>query len=599
MAVFQGNLRDTEFVLWEYLQVADILEQGPFSHVQEQDAKMILAEALRFAENVSGELYVEGDRQGCLYQDGKVITPYRYKEAYQKYIESEWHTIAVDPEDGGAGLPPSIVWAITEFLTASNIALKGLTAGADFGNIIKICGTQQQIQRFCPGLFSGRWGGAMALTEPDAGSDVGAIKTKARKIEGEIYAIEGTKRFITCGDQDISENIITLALARVEGAPSGTEGLSMFIIPKIWVNRNGSLGEMNDVGCAGIEHKMGLKASPTCQMNYGENGQCRGILVGNQEGIGMKQMFHLINTARMLTGVQALGQATSAYFHALNYAKTRLQGRDIAKSSDKNASRIPIIEHPDVKRMLLEQKSKLEGMRGLILKTAHLMDQTLISKSKGTPGEEGLIDILTPIIKAYCSEEAFQSNNLALQVLGGSGYCMDYPIEQYLRDTRITSIYEGTTHIQAMDFIRKARAKQGKYLSALFKEIETVRWRLQEGGAFQEEAELLAGALGVVNAQAELMLKYSHENIKRMALHANNFLLSVSETLVASILLDMAVVAQEKRERQLPSDDAFFYTGKIYSAKFYTHYILPNVFSRQRIMATPDTSALDIAVASF
>ncbi len=599
MGYYRGSLRETEFVLFDYLKADEMFGKNPYAHIDRDGARMMLAEALKFAEEVIGELAVVGDRQGCTFRDGEVITPPGFKEACRKFVEAEWHQVFVDPEDGGPGLPPSLAWAITEFFTAAGIGFKGLVSGGEYGVIIKMCGTPDQVRRFCPGLFSGRWSGAMALTEPDAGSDVGAIKTRARKIEGDVYAIEGTKRFITCGEQDVSENIITLALARVEGAPPGTRGLSMFIIPKIWVNEDGSLGERNDVVCTGIENKLGIRASATCQMSYGENGNCRGILAGGQEGAGMKQMFLLLNMARMLTGVQAVGQAYSAYLHSLAYARERLQGSDLKEFMNKNAPRVPIIRHPDVRRMLLEQKSKLEGMRGLILKVARCMDAVKSLGPEKAQKEQGMVEILTPVVKGYCSEEAFNCNNLALQVLGGSGYCSDYPVEQSLRDTRITSIYEGTTHIQAMDLVRKMGMGGGAHLFALLGEVESFIGLSLAEKFMEKEVGMLSGALESVKNQARMMAGFFAENIYLVGLHANSLLFSLSEVVVAWVLLEMARAAAGKLDGAGGGESREFYRGKIESARYYCINVLPNVLSREKIMSLGDTSPLDMPDGGF
>jgi len=600
LGAYKGNLRDSEFILFEYLKVGEIYGTEPFDHIDTDGARMMLGEALKFADEVMGDLNVEGDRHGCTYENGRVITPPGFKEAYKKYMDAGWQQVFVDLEDGGAELPPSLGMAVTEFFSSANFALKTLVGGSDFGVIIKMAGTEEQIKRFCPGLFDGRWGGAMALTEADAGSDVGAIKTRARRIDGDIYSIEGTKRFITCAEHDLSENIITLALARIEGAPAGTKGLSMFIIPNIWVNEDGSLGEPNDVACTGIEHKMGLKASPTCQVSYGENGRCRGILVGNQEGAGMKQMFLLINKARMMTAAQAIGQASSAYLNSLAYARERLQGSDLKEFMNKNTPRVPIIRHPDVRRMLLEQKSKLEGMRGLILKVAHLMDLVKIKGSEEAVRELGLIDVLTPIVKGYCAEESFNCNNLALQVLGGSGYCRDYPVEQYLRDTRITSIYEGTTHIQAMDLVRKLGHAGGAHFISLLEDIESFIRDALDSSFMKREIRLLGDAVSSVRNQGRMLVGFFGENIYLVGLYASGFLFSLSEVVVASILLEMARVAAgslaDLEENHL---DYQFYTGKIESARFFCHSFLPVVTCREQVMSAKDTAALDIPEGSF
>ncbi len=407
MSNYKANLRDIEFNLFEALNVLELYGKTPFSDTTKDDATAILDQAAKFATEVIAETYEEGDRLGCVYEEGKVSTPPSFKEAMEKFVADSWQLRDVAREDGGMELPESLVFALNEMITAANPALYLYIQGADIGNIIKMFGTDEQVRRFCPSIYSGKWSGTMVLTEPDAGSDVGAIRSKARKVEGDLYEVEGGKRFITGGEQDLTENIIHLVLARIEGAAAGAKGLSLFIIPKIWVNEDGTMGESNDVACAGIEHKMGLKASATCQMSFGENGKCRGFLLGGVEHRGIHQMFALMNHGRTWTGTKAMGLASTGYLNALAYTRERVQGQDMKQMMDKSAPRVPIIRHPDVKRMLLNQKSKVEAMRAIILMVGALMDRVKAAGGKEiAPDEYGRIEILTPLLKSYCTEEA-------------------------------------------------------------------------------------------------------------------------------------------------------------------------------------------------
>lgn len=601
MGNYKGNLRDIEFGLFEWLKMEEVYGNPPFEHITQEDAGFILSEGLRFATEVMDGLAEEGDRLGCRFEQGKVITPESFKEAIKQFMDNGWHLVAVPQEYGGQDLPRTIYIALQEFFTGSNMALALYGAGPTMGNVIHEYGTKAQVKRFCPGIFSGRWGGTMVLTEPDVGSDVGAIRTKARQIEGNTYSIEGTKRFITGGENDIFENVIHLLLARIEGAVPGTKGLSLLVVPKIWVHEDGTPGEPNDITCVSIEHKMGINASATCLLNFGENGNCRGILLGDIEHRGMKIMFELMNEARMWTGLQALAIASTAYLNALEYSKERLQGEDL-KSKAPDAPRVPIIKHPGIRYTLMDQKSKIEGMRGLILKTAAYQDKIRIAGGREkAPYEFGMVELFTPLIKGYFADEGFLCINQALQVFGGSGYCKDYPVERYLRDCRVTSIYEGTTHIQAMDLVgRKLPRDGGALLKNLLSEVMQFIEENQQYNFIAEELELLSAALKSISHQSQKLMQFALENIYLIGLQASNFLFSLSEFVLSYLLLEQALVAKRSLE-SIPEThpDAQFYRGKIAAARFYIKNSLPDVFKRERLMEIKDTSALEIPDDSF
>ena len=601
MGNYKGNLRDIEFGLFEWLKMDEVYGNPPFEHITQEDAQLILSEGLKFATEVMSSLAEEGDRLGCRLEQGKVITPESFKKAIKQYVDNGWHLISAPQEYGGQDLPRTMYIALQEFFTGSNTALSLYGAGPTMGHVIQEYGTKAQAKRFCPGVFSGRWGGTMVLTEPDVGSDVGSIRTKAKQIEGNIYSIEGTKRFITGGENDIFENMIHLLLARIEGAVPGTKGLSLFVVPKIWVHEEGTVGEPNDISCISIEHKMGMNASATCLLNFGENGNCRGILLGDVEHRGMKIMFELMNEARMWTGLQALAITSTAYLTALEYAKERLQGADL-KAKTPDAPRVPIIKHPGIRYTLMDQKSKIEGMRGLILKTAAYQDKVRIAGGREkAPYELGMVELFTPLIKGYFADEGFLCINQALQVFAGSGYCKDYPVERYLRDCRVTSIYEGTTHIQAMDLVgRKLTHNGGILLKNLLGEVIRFIEANQQTKFIAEELELLSAALKSITNQSQKLMQFALENIYLIGLQASNFLFSLSEFVLSHILLDQALVAQKGLER-LPAThpDRQFYMGKVAAARFYIKNNLPNIFKRERVMEIKDTSALEITEDAF
>ncbi len=599
---YKANVRDIEFNLFEVFNLGEVYGRAPFENTDEEVARASLKEADKFANDVFGELYEEGDRVGCQFNEGKITTPPGCKEAVEKFLEDSWQLMDVSGEDGGMNLPRSLVSGVQELFTAANPALFIYTGCSLFANIIKKHGTEEQIDRFAPNLLTGKWGGTMCMTEADAGSDVGAVRTKAKRIAGDLYSIEGTKRFITGGEQDLTENIIHLLLARVEGAPPGTKGLSMFIIPKIRVNDDGSLGEPNDVVCAGMEHKMGFNASATCQMVFGENGDCHGYLLGGVENKGMRQMFTLIHDARIWTGVKAMSLASAAYLNALEYTKERVQGVDMREMMNKSAPRVPILRHPDVRRMLMNQKSKVEAMRILILKTSVLLDEVrLAGGEENAPRQAGMIEILTPVIKAYCSEESFFCINDALQCLGGSGYCRDYPIELYMRDAKITTIYEGTTHIQAMDLVgRKLLQDGGASYSHLMTEIVDFLSGAADDETLGSEVKLMHEAAEAVKSQSDMLLAYILEDIYLVGLFANHFLFSLGELICGKLLLEQARVAKHAmKDTPEGQSDRNFYSGKISVAKYFVNNIVPCIFTRSRLMAMKDTSVVDIGEASL
>ncbi len=417
---------------------------------------------------------VPGDRDGVLFENGQVKVPLSFHRAYKLYCEGDWIACMDDVTVGGQGMP-AVVWAaVSEYFISSNLAFimyPGLCHG--IGKVIEIHGTDDQKNLYLEKLYSGQWGGAMLLTEPQAGSDVGELTTAALKNDDGSYSITGNKIFITGGDHDLTENIIHLVLARIKGAPQGSRGISLFIVPKIRLNPDGSLGKPNDVVCTGIEEKMGIHGSATCSLSLGSKNGCRGILIG-EENKGMKAMFSLMNEARIGVAMQGQSLAGAAYAHALTHAKERCQGKNLLQMLDSGAVQVPIIQHPDVRRMLLWMKAYVEGMRSLIYFTAHCLDISENDERKEEKEKyKGVIEILTPILKCYCSEKSFDVCTQALQVFGGYGFTTEFPMEQYLRDSKITSIYEGTSGIQSMDLLgRKLGKKNGKWFMDFLGEIQ-------------------------------------------------------------------------------------------------------------------------------
>src|SRR5688572_26645219 len=481
----------------------------------------------------------------------------------------------------------------------------GLTHGA--ADLLEHWALDEDRKRFLPPMLDGRFSGTMCLSEPHAGSDVGATRTRARHLEGNVYAITGTKCWISAGDHDLAENIVHLVLARIEGAPQGTKGLSLFIVPKIWVNDDGSLGEPNDVTTASIEHKLGIRASATAVLSFGDQGRCRGILVGGTPHEGMRQMFRMMNGARIAVGVQGIAVASTAYLNALAYARERQQGSSIRNFKDPNAPRVPILEHSDIRRLLLEMKAKVEGTRALAIKLALHADfaRALADSDPGAAARrEGQVDLLTPVVKAYGSDQAFRIAEMGIQIYGGAGFVEDHPAEQYLRDAKIFSIYEGTNHIQALDLVsRKLGARGGADLADFLKEIgDFVAQHAGRSGLAAEVAALSEASAALQRAAGALLEFFMGGKVDQVTLVANAFLETLAEVAVSHLLLDAAVVAEGRLRRdedELSAEDVAFYRGKVMAAKHYVNYVLPNAHARVAAMVGGDRSALDIPDAGF
>jgi alkylation response protein AidB-like acyl-CoA dehydrogenase len=605
---FKADLRAIRFTLYEHLKVQQLFELAAYSHLSRDECDAIIDQCFRFATEVSGPLNGPGDRLGCSMEKDQVVTPPGFKEAWRKLFELGLMAFTVPIEAGGFGGPHAIGVVLQELQSGANTAFhvyQLLTHGAT--DLIEEFALPGDKQRFLPPMLEGRFAGTMCLSEPHAGSDVGATKTRAQHLEGNTYKISGTKCWISGGDQDLTENIIHLVLARIDGAPAGTKGLSLFMVPKVWVNEDGSLGEPNDVITASIEHKLGIKASATAVLNFGENGHCRGILVGGQPHMGMRQMFRMMNGARIGVGVQGLAVASTAYLNALAYARERLQGSSIRHFKDPNAPRVPIIEHSDVRRMLTEMKAKVEGMRALAVKLALHRDLGR-ALAKTDPAKalyhEGQVDAFTPIVKAYCSDQAFRIAELAIQVYGGAGYVQDHPVEQYCRDAKIFSIYEGTNHIQALDLVsRKLQAHGGKAFTAFLEEVTGfVTTHGTQPGLAAEIRALSDAVQALQRAAGTLMEFFMGGKLDQVTLVANAFLEIMAEVTLAHLLLEAAVIAEAKLSSEEDEDaegEVDFYRGKVMAAKYFVNAVLPGVHAKVGTILTGDRSALDIPDAGF
>lgn len=600
---YKADLREFAFLLFEQFKLGELLGKEPYEGWGEEEVRTSLSECYRFSREVLGPLNVVGDIEGCKLKDGSVVTPTGFKDAWKKLYEAGWKAISVPPELGGAGAPRSVQVLVEEMLSGSNTAFNmypGLAYGA--AEVIEHFGTPEQKKTYCQNMFTGQWGGTMCLTEPHAGTDVGSSKTTASRNPDGSYSLRGTKIFISGGDHDLADNVIHLVLARVDGAPAGTKGLTLFIVPKVRVD-----GTSNDVAVGALEHKMGINGSATCVLNFGDNGQCLGWPVGGEDKInqGMPQMFKLMNAARISVGVQGVSVASSAYLNALDYAKERKQGSSISHWKDATAPRVPIIEHADVRRMLLHMKAHVEGIRALAIKLAHHQDQVQMYTGKDeakTAYHQGQVDLLVPLVKAYGSDQGFRVCEMAIQTYGGAGYTRDYPVEQYCRDAKIFSIYEGTNHIQAMDLVgRKLGQAGGANLQAFLGDV-------QKFVAAHSSHPVLGAAVKKLGAAQEalagtamrLLMWFQSGQLALVPLSANRFCEMMSELTVAWLLLEGAVVAETAKAKVAADHpDHAFYTGKSAAALYYARNVLPGVEHKAQLLADEDKSPLEISDAAF
>ncbi len=578
MAQLIADRRDIDFVLHELLDIETLTESDIFGEFNRKTFDLILNEARRFALKEMLPTYEEGDRIGVRYEgDGTVKVPESFHRVHKLFLESEWTAPAMNPEYGGQGLPHALTVAVDEYLMGGNWALSAYgSMGAGTGYMIESFGTGEQKQTYLKKLYTGEWGGTMLLTESDAGSDVGALTTSAVRNPDGSYSLTGNKIFITNGEHDLTENIIHPVLARIEGDPPGTTGISIFIVPKYFVNADGSLGERNDIVCTGVEEKHGIHASATCSMALGTKGRCTGYLLG-EERQGMKIMFQMMNGARLGTGLQALANASTAYLYALDYARKRIQGRDLDDFKNRDAPSVPIIRHPDIRRTLMWMKAHVEGLRALIYYCWFLIDQAKIAASE----EErtrlmDLVGLLTPIIKGYGSERGYEVCVQGIQVYGGAGYTRDYPLEAIARDCKITTIFEGCTGIQALDLLgRKLGLKKGAVFMAFLanlKETVAAAQAREATAGLAERFDKVVDRLGEIAfhlGQAAMSPKF-----KAAFSHSVPFLEVVGDVMTAWMLLWRANVAAEKLE-EAKKKDRQFYEGQIQTAEFFIRTVLP------------------------
>jgi len=608
MSHYIANLRDIEFCLFDLLERESILGKGLYKDLDRETAMGMLEEVKRMAENDLAASFVDSDRKGVEFNaaTGDVKLPESFKKSYKTFIDNEWWRIDAPVELGGTAIPPSIRWAIAEMVLGSNPSIHIYASGTAFAHVAYVYGTEEQ-KKIAKLMVDKQWGATMMLTEPDAGSDVGAGRSKAVKQADGTWHITGTKRFITSGDSDLTENIIHFVLARPEGGVAGTKGLDLYMIPKFMFDFNtGELGKRNGVYVTKIEDKMGLNVSATCEMNLGEKEPAVGYLLGEVHD-GIAQMFKVIEYARMMVGTKAIATLSAGYQQALAYAKTRVQGPDLIKAKDKNSPRVEIIKHPDVRRSLMVQKSYSEGMRALVLYTASIQDAYALAVAEGADPEKiedyHLVnDLLLPIVKGYGSEKSYTLlGTESLQTFGGSGFTTDWPLEQYVRDAKIDTLYEGTTAIQGLDFFfRKIVRDRGRSITILGKEIAKFA---ATGGALTEEKKALLKALEDVQAMIGHMVGVameSQENPKevyKVGLNTSRLLMAAGELIIAWLLLRQADIAQSKLATA--GKDTDFYTGKIASAKFFVRSVLPHISVERAVVESESGEIMDIAEGAF
>ena len=619
MSHYKSNLRDIEFNLFEVFGIGDVLGTGPYQDLDIDTARSILHEIDRTAREDLAPSFADSDRNPPVYdpKTHSVTMPEAFKKSYRAWMDAEWFRLQIPAELGGQPAPNSLVWASSEFVLGSNPPIWMYACGPAFARIVHQNGTDRD-KKIAQHMVDRGWGATMVLTEPDAGSDVGAGRTKATQQDDGSWHIEGVKRFITSGEHDMSENIVHLVLARpagVEGAGGpGTKGLSLFIVPKYHfdVDSGELTGERNGAYVTNVEHKMGIKVSTTCEVTFGEHEPARGWLLGEVHD-GIAQMFQVIENARMMVGTKAIATLSTGYLNALEYAKERVQGADMVNPA-KTAPRVTITHHPDVRRSLMTQKSFAEALRALVIYTATFQDRVAIAASKGETDElaEKVNDLLLPIVKGYGSERSWVLlGTESLQTFGGSGFLQDYPIEQYVRDAKIDTLYEGTTAIQGQDlFFRKIVKDQGKALTFLAGEVQKFVESEAGNGRLKVERELLAKGLEDAQGMMGAMFGYlmaadanaengDVRNLYKVGLNTTRLLMVLGDVVCSWLLMRQAEVALEALSGDVSAADKAFYEGKVAAAQFFARTVLPKIAAERATAESTDLSLMDLDEAAF
>jgi len=615
MSHFKSNLRDIEFNLFEVFGADEVLGTGPFAQFDADAARDVLREVDRLAREDLAPSFADADRHPPVYdpETFSVAMPEGFKKGFRSMMDGEWFKLDLPEHLGGFGASPSVRWAAADMLLGANPAAFMFMSGPAMAVVVDALGTPEQ-KVFAQTMIDRQWGATMVLTEPDAGSDVGAGRTVAHPQADGSWHIEGVKRFITSAEHDMADNIVHLVLARPLETPGhggpGTKGLSLFIVPKFQVTdwATGELGERNGAFVTNLEKKMGLKVSTTCELTFGQHGvPAVGHLVGEvHEGIA--QMFNVIEYARMMVGTKAIATLSTGYLNALDYAKQRVQGADLTEMTDKTAPRVTITHHPDVRRSLMLQKSYAEGLRALVAYTASFQDQVEIGRVAGTETSlaSRVNDLLLPIVKGHGSERAYEQLAQSLQTLGGSGYLQDYPIEQYIRDAKIDTLYEGTTAIQGMDlFFRKIVRDQGQALTHVLSEVQEFAKGDAGNGALARERSLLATGVedvqGMVGTLVGFLTSSAEErsNIYKVGLNTTRLLHSLGDLIVGWLLLRQAEVALTALKGTPSTRDQAFYQGKVAAATFFARTVLPELTSRRAVVDATDGEIVELDEAAF
>ncbi|MGE2712995.1 acyl-CoA dehydrogenase [Mycolicibacterium litorale] len=611
MSHYKSNVRDQVFNLFEVLGVDKALGQGDFGDLDADTAHEMLGEMARLAEGPIAASFVEGDRNPPVFdpETHTVTLPEGFKKSMRALFDAGWDKAGMSEELGGMPMPRALQWALIEHVLGANPAAYMYAMGGGMAEIFYNNGTDEQ-KKWAKLAAERNWGATMVLTEPDAGSDVGAGRTKAVQQPDGTWHIDGVKRFITSADSDdMFENIVHLVLARPEGAGPGTKGLSLFFVPKFHFDpETGELGERNGVFVTNVEHKMGLKVSATCELTFGQHGvPAKGWLVGEVHN-GIAQMFDVIEQARMMVGTKAIATLSTGYLNALEYAKERVQGADMTQMTDKTAPRVTITHHPDVRRSLMTQKAYAEGLRALYLFTATYQDAAVAETLHGVDGDLAMRvnDLMLPIVKGVGSEQAYAKLTESLQTFGGSGFLQDYPIEQYIRDAKIDSLYEGTTAIQAQDFFfRKIVRDKGVALAHVAGQIEEFVKSETGNGRLKAERALLATALADVQAMAASLTGYlmaSQEDAKelyKVGLGSVRFLMSVGDLVIGWLLQKQAAVAIDALDAGATGADKAFYEGKLAVASFFAKNFLPLLTSTRQVVENLDNEIMELDEAAF
>ena len=600
MAQLISDRRDIDFVLFDQLKVQDLCDHELFEEFNRKTIELIITEARNLAVKEILPTRKISDEEGVTFENDQVRVPDCFHRAFQLFNEGEWLAMPEDPDWGGQGMPHTVSLAASEFFNGANYAFMmypGLTHGA--ARLIEAFGTDRQKELFLRNMYTGKWTGTMLLTEPEAGSDVGLLTTKAVKNDDGTYSITGNKIFISSGDHDLAENIIHPVLARIEGAPEGTKGISLFLVPKYRVNNDGTLGEFNDVVCTGVEEKMGIHGNATCSLTLGGKDNCRGTLLG-EENKGMSHMFLMMNEARLLVGHQGLGCASAAYMYAVNYARERIQGKDLLAGKD--SPPVSIIHHPDIRRTLLTMKAYVDGMRSLLYFVGFCQDKIKTAdNSEEKEKYQAFIELLTPIAKGYVTDKAFEVCNHGLQVFGGYGYIREYPMEQLVRDCRITMIYEGTNGIQAMDLLgRKIGLNNGEPLMALFSEIKGVIADAKSIDNLKKMAEKVEETLGkLITATLHISKVATSPEVAKAFASAYPFMDVFGDMMMAWMLLWRAFIASEKLSSGTNGKEEEFYLGQIKTAAFFIHNLLPVTLGKMDVIMATNGAAIEISDAGL